>query len=76
MFEIKENHVLIDLRTYRVRPGKLPQEFFTPSMASPHSCAISGRLLPICRPKAEISTRSCIYGRSTMLAIERRSVRP
>ena len=26
MFEIKENHVLIDLRTYRVRPGKLPQE--------------------------------------------------
>jgi hypothetical protein len=57
--------VLVDVRAYRVRPGKLPQEL---DLYAKHGLAAQirhlGAPLAYLTRKAATSTRSCISGRS------------
>ena len=66
--------MIVDVRTYRVKPGKMPQEL---DLYAKHGLAAQTRRLgPPLAWRPETSTRSCTCGCSMMRLTASESARP
>ena len=70
--------MLVDVRTYRIRPSKMTQELelYAKYGLNAQTIGISGARSLIFTARAATSTRSCTYGLSKMPAIARSGAAP